>query len=160
MTLSTSDLYDEHGGEVCELQLRDFGGVSAFSGAIATVSCFEDNVLLKQRVADPGEGRVLVVDGGGSLHCALAGDSVVGLAHASGWAGLVVHGCVRDVAALGRLPIGVRALGSCPRPSGKTGRGELDVAVTFGGATFTPGALLYADEDGLLVLPPETRAAT
>ncbi len=153
--MSTSDLFDEHAGVAltCETQLCSFGGVRAFSGAIATVRCHEDNVLVKQRVAEPGEGRVLVVDGGGSLRCALVGDNVAGLALASGWAGLVLHACVRDVVALGELGLGILALGTNPRPSGKTGAGEIDVPVTFGGCTFTPGDRLYADEDGLLILP-------
>src|SRR5439155_9921600 len=113
--LSTSDVYDGNPEAlVCELQLQSFGAVRAFSGRIATVRCFEDNVLVKQRAAEPGEGRVLVVDGGGSFRCALVGDNVAGLAAASGWAGLVLHACVRDVAALAALPIGIKALGTCP----------------------------------------------
>jgi regulator of ribonuclease activity A len=95
---------------------------------------------------------VLVVDGGGSLRCALAGDSVAGTALASGWAGLVINGCVRDVEALGRLQIGIKALGTCPRPSGKDGHGAVDVPVVFGAATFTPGATLWSDEDGIIIL--------
>jgi regulator of ribonuclease activity A len=152
---STSDLWDAHGESaiVCELQFRQFGGSATFSGQIATVRCHEDNVLVKQRVSKPGAGRVLVVDGGGSLCCALVGDNVAGLALENGWAGLVINGCVRDVDALAALAIGVKALGSNPRPSGKDGAGETDVLVTFGGATFTPGALLYSDADGILVLP-------
>jgi regulator of ribonuclease activity A len=151
---STSDLWDANSGTatVCELQFRQFGGVGAFSGEIATVRCSEDNVLVKQRVAEAGDGRVLVVDGGGSLRCALVGDNVVGLALASGWSGLVINGCVRDVEALRNLEIGVKALGSNPRPSGKEGAGEIDVPVSFGGATFTPGRMLYSDADGIVVL--------
>ncbi|HUZ80684.1 MAG TPA: ribonuclease E activity regulator RraA, partial [Gaiellaceae bacterium] len=111
---STSDLWDAHGDRaiVCELQLRQFGGIRAFSGEIATVRCLEDNMLVKRRVAEPGKGRVLVVDGGGSLRCALVGDNVAGLALESGWAGLVINGCVRDVEALSELAIGVKALGT------------------------------------------------
>jgi regulator of ribonuclease activity A len=151
---STSDLWDAHSdvAGVCELQLRQFGGVTAFSGAIATVRCLEDNVLVKQRVAEPGNGRVLVVDGGGSFRCALVGDNVAGLALEHGWAGLVINGCVRDVEALGRLELGIKALGSNPRPSSKNGSGELDVPVTFGGATFVPGATLHSDADGIVIL--------
>ena len=151
---STADLWDEHPDDAvtCELQFRRFGGVVAFSGEIATVRSLEDNVLVKQRVSTPGNGRVLVIDGGGSFRCALVGDKVAGLALANGWAGLVINGCVRDVEALGRLAIGISALGSNPRPSAKNGVGEVDVPVTFGGATFTPGATLYADADGVLVL--------
>jgi regulator of ribonuclease activity A len=151
--VSTSDLFDAHPGAAsCETQFRQFGGVRAFSGPIATVRCHEDNVLLRARVSEPGDGRVLVVDGGGSFRCALLGDNIAGLAVASGWAGIVVYGCVRDVAALAELPIGIKALGTNPRPSGKGGAGEVDVQVTFGGAEFTPGSMLYADEDGLLIL--------
>ena len=152
--MTTSDVYDEYGGaaQVCELQLRSFGGVASFSGPVSTVRCFEDNVLMKERLSEPGEGRVLVVDAGGSFRRALAGEKVVGLARDNGWAGLVLHGCVRDVEAIAQLAVGVKALGTCPRPSTKTGAGEVDVPVTFGGATFTPGAMLYADADGIVVV--------
>lgn len=150
---STADLLDRHpDAAVCLAPLRQFGGVQAFAGEIATVRCLEDNVLVKQRVSEPGEGRVLVVDGGGSLRCALVGDNVAGLAAENGWAGLVLHACVRDSAALGQLPIGIKALATCPRPSRKTGAGELDVPVSFGEATFTPGWLLASDDDGIVVL--------
>jgi regulator of ribonuclease activity A len=151
---STSDLFDAHAGTAttCETQLRQFGAVRAFSGPIATVRCLEDNVLVKQRVGEPGEGRVLVVDGGGSLRCALVGDNVAGLALQNGWAGLVLNACVRDVEALAGLAIGIKALGTNPRPSGKTGEGELDVVVSFGGADFRPGDVLHSDEDGIVLL--------
>ena len=151
--ISTADLLDEHpdDAQVCQLAFRQFGGVTEFSGPIATIRCFEDNVLLKARVSEPGEGRVLVVDGGGSTRVALLGDVVAGLAAASGWAGIVVHGCVRDVAVLRHLPIGIKALGSNPRPSGKEGAGEVDVDVGFGDITFTPGAILTSDDDGIVV---------
>ena len=151
---STSDLWDAHSDTaiVCELQFRQFGGILAFAGEIATVRCLEDNVLLKQRVGEHGAGRVLVVDGGGSLRCALLGDNVAGLALENGWAGLVINGCVRDVDALAELAIGIKALGTNPRPSGKDGAGEVDVPVSFGGATFTPGDLLYSDADGIVII--------
>ena len=154
--ISTSDVYDEHAGgaATCETQLRSFGGIRAFSGRIATVRCHEDNVLVKQRVSEPGEGRVLVVDGGGSFRCALVGDNVAGTALANGWAGLVLNACVRDVPALAELAIGIKALGTNPRPSGKSGSGEIEVPVGFGGCSFTPGAMLYADDDGIVVLAP------
>lgn len=154
MTTSTADILDEHPerAAVCTLALRQFGGVRAFQGPISTVRCHEDNVLLKQRVGEPGAGRVLVVDGGGSLRVALLGDTVAGLARDNGWAGIVVHGCVRDVAALAELPLGIKALRACPRPSAKGGGGELDVPVTFGDVTFHPGATLYSDDDGVVVL--------
>jgi len=153
--LTTSDLFDEHPRAAsCETQLRQFGGVRSFSGPIATVRCREDNVLLRGQVSEPGGGRVLVVDGGGSFACALLGDNIAELAVSNGWAGIVVNGCVRDVVALGVLPIGIKALGTNPRPSGKAGGGETGVPVTFGGAEFAPGSILHADDDGVIVLSP------
>ena len=153
--MTTSDLFDDHpGAESCETQLRQFGGLHAFSGPIATVRCHEDNVLLRARVEEPGDGRVLVVDGGGSFRCALLGDNIAGIAVANGWSGVVVNGCVRDVGALAELQIGIKALGTNPRPSGKSGAGEVDVPVSFGGAEFAPGAVLHADDDGVIVIAP------
>jgi regulator of ribonuclease activity A len=153
--LTTSDLFDENPGAAsCETQFRQFGAVRSFSGPIATVRCLEDNVLLRAQVSETGDGRVLVVDGGASFACALLGDNIAELAVSNGWAGIVINGCVRDVAALAGLPIGIKALGTNPRPSGKTGAGEVDVPVTFGGAEFVPGATLHADDDGVIVLAP------
>ena len=153
MTVSTADLYDERGDELdsCDLQLRQYGGRSAFSGRIVTVRCFQDNALVRSVLAEPGEGRVLVVDGGGSLHTALMGDVIATMAVENGWSGVVINGAVRDVAALRRLDLGIKALGSNPRKSAKTGAGERDVPVTFGGVTFHPGAELFSDDDGILV---------
>lgn len=150
----TADILDEHDADaaVCELDLRQFGGVRAFAGPIVTVRCLDDNLLLKGRTAEPGEGRVLVVEGGGSLHRALIGDHVAADAHANGWAGLVLNGAVRDVAGLREIPVGIKALGTSPRKPGKSGEGELDIPVTFGGVTFRPGAMLYSDDDGVVVL--------
>ena len=115
--------------------------------------CFEDNVVLKATVSKPGDGRVLVVDGGGSLRYALLGDNIATLARDNGWAGAVLNACVRDSVALDELGFGVKALGTNPRPSRKGGEGEVDVPVTFGEVTFEPGAQLCADEDGVIVLP-------
>ena len=151
---STSDILDAHPAEalVCATELRQFGGRVSFEGPISTVRCHEDNVLLKQRLGEPGEGRVLVIDGGGSRRVALLGDMIGSLAAGNGWAGLVVNACVRDVASLSLLDVGIKALGSNPRPSGKAGAGEVDVAVEFGGIAFRPGAMLYSDDDGVVVL--------
>lgn len=151
---STADLLDDHGerAAVCLLQFRGFGA-REFSGRVATVRCPEHNVLLRRRLEEPGEGRVLVVDGEGSLRCALLGDRLARLGLDNGWAGVVVNGCVRDSALLDAVGLGVKALGTNPRPSGKEARGEVDVAVNFGGVIFQPGALLYADEDGVVLLP-------
>jgi regulator of ribonuclease activity A len=154
MEFSTADLVDEHGEALqsCDLQLRQFGGRRRFHGPIRTVACFEDNALVRQVLSEPGDGAVLVVDGGGSLHTALVGDLIAGLAQANGWAGLVVHGAVRDTEALGGLAIGIKALGSNPRKSAKAATGQIDVPVRFGGVTFRPGEHLYSDEDGVVVL--------
>ena len=150
---ATAEVLDEYGerAAVCLVQFRSFGR-AAFSGRIATVRCFEDNVLLRTCLEDPGEGRVLVVDGGGSYRCALLGDNIATLALESGWAGIVIYGCVRDSVALDSLDLGVKALGTNPRPSRKAGAGELGVPLDFGGVVFTPGAQLYADEDGVVVI--------
>jgi len=154
---STADILDAHPVEaqVCGLGFHQFGGVPSFAGPITTVRCHEDNVLLKQRLGEAGEGRVLVVDGGGSLRVALLGDMIGGLAAENGWAGVVVNGCVRDSGALRALAVGIKALGTNPRPSGKAGAGEIDVPVSFGGVTFRPGAMLSSDEDGIVVLDLE-----
>jgi regulator of ribonuclease activity A len=151
----TADLYDAHGESLasCDTQLRQFGARSRFRGEIVTVRCHEDNALLKQVVGEPGHGKVLVVDGDGSVHCALIGDVLAGLATSNGWEGVVLHGAVRDVAALATLDIGIKALGSNPRKSSKQGTGQRDVPVSFGGAVFRPGAQLVSDEDGVVVLP-------
>ncbi|MBG0566767.1 ribonuclease E activity regulator RraA [Actinoplanes aureus] len=155
---STADLYDEHGENLgsCDTQLRQYGGVAVFDGPAVTVSCFEDNALLKSVLSEPGEGRVLVVDGGESVHRALMGDIIAGLAVTNGWAGVIINGAVRDVAALRELPIGIKALGSNPRKSAKTGAGERDVVLEFGSCRFTPGAHIVSDDDGVVVLPLTT----
>jgi len=153
---STADLYDKYGEELgsCDTQLRQYGGVAAFHGRAVTVACFQDNALLKSVLGEPGEGRVLVVDGRGSLHTALLGDVIGGLAAGNGWAGVIINGAVRDVAALRDLPIGIKALGANPRKSGKTGAGERDVVLDFGNCRFLPGAEVVSDDDGIVVLPP------
>lgn len=155
MTIATADLYDEHADdlETCETQFRQYGAVAAFHGEIATVECFEDNVLVRQTLSESGSGRVLVVDGGGSLRAALVGDIIAGLALENGWAGIVLNGAVRDVAALREVGIGLKALGSNPRKSAKMGAGETGVTVAFGGARFVPGQWVYCDEDGVIVAP-------
>ncbi len=151
--ISTADLVDQYEGSVqsCELQFRSFGRRHRFAGEIVTVDCIEDNVLVKQALQDPGHGKVLVVDGHGSLRCALAGDVIAGIGQDNGWEGIVIHGAVRDVAAMRELNLGVLALGSNPAKSAKRGTGTQDAAVRFGGVTFQPGWWLVADEDGVLV---------
>jgi regulator of ribonuclease activity A len=152
----TADLVDETGPDVrsCDLQLRQFGGRSQFAGPITTVKCFEDNALLKSVLSEPGSGGVLVIDGDGSLHAALVGDLIAGLARDNGWAGLIINGAVRDAATLRTLDVGIKALGTNPRKSTKTGEGVRDVAVEFGGVVFVPGHIAYSDDDGIVVVAP------
>lgn len=152
----TADLVDEIGPDVrsCDLQLRQFGGRDQFAGPITTVKCFEDNALLKSVLSEPGNGGVLVIDGEGSVHSALVGDVIAGLGVDNGWAGLIINGAVRDSAMLRTLDIGVKALGTNPRKSSKSGEGQRDVAVEFGGVVFVPGHLAYSDDDGIVVVAP------
>ena len=114
--------------------------------------CVEDNALLKSVLSAPGDGGVLVIDGGGSLHTALVGDLIAELARSNDWAGLIVHGAVRDAPALRDIDLGIKALGTNPRKSGKTGAGERDVTVSFGGVEFVPGDIAYSDDDGIVVV--------
>jgi regulator of ribonuclease activity A len=153
MAFATSDLCDEFGPElrVAEPGFRDFGGVTSFSGPIETIRVFEDNALVRQALESPGGGRVLVVDGGGSRRRALVGGNLAALARQNGWAGIVVHGCVRDCSELAAVPVGVKALDAVPVRSEKTGAGERGVPVTFAGVTWVPGAWLYADADGMVL---------
>ena len=155
MATKTTDLCDAHAAElqIAAPLFRDFGGSPAFAGPISTVHVYEDNVLVRAALEEAGAGRVLVVDGGGSLRCALVGDLLGALGVKNGWAGIVVHGCVRDSAELARLPLGVRALATNPLRSEKRGEGQRDVPVAFAGVTFTPGHFLYADADGIVVAP-------
>lgn len=151
----TADICDEFGtaAAVCATPFRHYGSQRLFSGRVATVRCFEDNALVRSTLAEPGDGRILVVDGGGSLRTALMGDNIADLAAGSGWSGVIINGAVRDVGQLRVTGLGILALGSNPRRSGKTGAGAAGEPVSFGGVTFTPGDLVYADEDGVVVLP-------
>ena len=150
----TADLVDDIGPDVrsCDLQFRQFGGRAMFAGPITTVKCFQDNALLKSVLSEPGNGGVLVIDGDGSLHAALVGDVIAGLGVDNDWAGIIINGAVRDAAALQTLDIGIKALGTNPRKSAKTGDGERDIAVEFGGVRFTPGEIAYSDDDGIVVV--------
>ena len=150
----TADLVDTIGPDVrsCDLQFRQFGGRPEFAGPISTVRCFQDNALLKSILSRPGAGGVLVIDGAGSLHTALVGDVIAELGRSNGWAGLVINGAVRDAATLRSMDIGIKALGTNPRKSTKTGAGERGVEVTLGGVTFVPGEIAYSDDDGIIVV--------
>jgi regulator of ribonuclease activity A len=154
---ATADLCDAFPAhiEVVEPLFRDWGGTCSFAGPIETVRVFEDNALVRQALEMEGRGRVLVVDGGGSVRTALVGGRLAGLAHENGWSGLVVHGCVRDSVELAAIAIGVKALHTSPRKSDKAGAGERGQPVAFGGVTFTPGHWLYADPDGIVVADRE-----
>ena len=147
------DLCDAYGEEVevLECSMLGFGAHTSFGGPVRTVRCFEDNSRVAELVATAGEGAVLVVDGGGSRRCALLGDNLADKAAANGWAGVVVFGCVRDVAALATIGLGVQALAAHPRRSVKRGAGDVDVAIRFGGVTMAPGRFIYADGNGVIV---------
>lgn len=152
MTFATTDLSDAYpDADVCLLPFRTFGQRKRFAGRIRTVQSYHDNVILKQRLSEPGDGDVLVVDGGGSLAYALIGDIIAALGMNSGWSGVIVHGAIRDSVAIDGLDFGIKALGTCPRRSAKNGTGLVDVPVSFGGVSFTPGHWVYSDEDGILV---------
>jgi len=155
VTFATADLVDAYADVLaaCDLQFRNLGGRPRFSGPIRTLKVFQDNALVRQILSTPGDGAVLVIDGGGSLKTALVGDIIAGLAVANGWAGVLVNGAIRDSLAIAVIPLGLKALGTNPVKSGKTGAGETDIPVTFGDATFTPGHWLYSDEDGVVVAP-------
>ena len=152
----TPDLCDQFGDRVAvaEPLFRDFGGSPAFAGKIETVRVFEDNSLVRRILEGEGRGRVLVVDGGGSRRCALVGGRLAAVAATNGWSGIVVNGCVRDVRELGLSGVGVKALAACPKPASKAGVGEEGVPVSFAGVTFTPGHLVWGDQDGLVVGEP------
>jgi regulator of ribonuclease activity A len=162
---ATCDLCDDHKNEsdgafrVLPPVFRDFGKITKFSGLVVTVKCFEDNTLVKAAVDSPGHGRVLVVDGGASLRRALLGGNLGKAAARNGWAGVIVDGCVRDVAELSACDVGIRALASMPLPTEKRQEGQTDVAVQIQGVWVRPGDQLYADEDGIVVMAPTASKA-
>lgn len=153
MSLATSDLSDANEGKVRYAApiFRSYGGRLAFHGQVATLKLFEDNGLVRQTLDTPGNGRVLVIDGGGSLRCALVGDQLAALAVRNGWAGIVVWGCIRDSAAIATMDLGVLALATHPQKTVKRNLGDAGVKVSFAGIEFCPGDWLYADADGLIV---------
>jgi len=153
MSFKTADLYDQFETQVrvCDPLFRDYGGRRAFWGAVVTVKCFEDNTQIKAALAEPGAGRVLVADAGGSLRCAMLGDLIAASALAQGWAGVILYGCVRDTQELAGMDLGVKALAANPRKSQRRGEGQRGLPVTFAGVCFAPEDWVYADEDGILV---------
>lgn len=150
---STPDLCDDYPELVRVLDpiFSNFGGRERFSGPLVTVKCFEDNSVVKELVGTPGEGRILVVDAGGSMRRACLGDMLAEQASVNGWAGLVIYGCIRDVDEIMATDIGVQALGTHPMKTDKKGIGELGISVTFAGVTFSLGDYVYADNNGVIV---------
>lgn len=152
--IATADLADSIGPDIrsCDTQFRQLGAVTEFCGPVTTIRCFQDNLLVKQTLSEPGNGGVLVVDGEAGVHTALVGDIIAGRGVDNGWAGVIVNGAVRDSAILRTLAIGIKALGTNPRKSTQTGSGEKNVTVEFGGITFVPGEFVYSDDDGVVVV--------
>ncbi|MBS0662725.1 MAG: ribonuclease E activity regulator RraA [Verrucomicrobia bacterium] len=153
MHLSTADLMDRGDPSLqsCTLQFRQFGRKRAFFGAARTLRTIEDNAQVRELLSGPGAGAVLVVDGGGSLRAALLGDQLASLGARNGWSGVILHGAVRDAAALAAIDLGIKALGTNPRKSAKLGTGTIDVPVAFGDVTVRPADWVYADDDGIVV---------
>ncbi len=157
-TPATCDLCDAHKNDisgnfrVLPPVFRSFGGVQKFSGAVVTVKCFEDNTLVKEAVDSAGAGRVLVVDGGASLRRALLGGNLGAAAARNGWSGVVIDGCVRDVAELAQCSVGIRALAAMPMPTEKRQEGQREVVVQIQGVSVRPGDWLFADEDGIVLM--------
>lgn len=143
--------------DVVEPMFSNFGGRDSFGGQIVTIKCFEDNSLVKEQVEQDGRGKVLVVDGGGSLRRALLGDMLAEKAAKNGWEGIVVYGCIRDVDVIAQTDLGVQALAAHPMKTEKRGIGDLNVEVAFGGVTFTPGHYIYADNNGIIVSHEELK---
>ncbi|MGO3325035.1 ribonuclease E activity regulator RraA [Gordonia sp. (in: high G+C Gram-positive bacteria)] len=150
----TADLVDEIGADVrsCDTQFTQYGGEREFVGTVTTVRCFQDNALLKSILSEPNEGGVLVIDGDASVHTALVGDIIAELGRSNGWVGIIANGAIRDAKTIGGMGIGVKALGTNPRKSSKTGAGDRDVPVELGGVTFTPGDIAYSDDDGIVLV--------
>ena len=153
MKFLTTDLCDEHPDfvRVVEPLFTNYGGKVCFGGEIVTVKCHEDNSVVKETAGTPGQGKVMVVDGGASMRRSLLGDMIAENAVKNGWAGFIIYGCIRDVDAIGALDIGVQALGTIPLKTDKRGIGDRNVSVTFGGITFNPGEFVYADNNGIIV---------
>ncbi len=153
MSFATADLYDEYEEnlQIATPMFNDYGGKKKFFGPVSTVKVFEDNSLVRGALEEPGEGRVLVVDGDASLRCALVGDMLAELGKNNGWQGIIVYGCIRDSVVIADIDIGVKALDTNPRKSVKKGVGERDITVSLADITINPGDYVYADEDGVVI---------
>ena len=149
----TADLCDEHSDTLSIAQplFNDYGKKITFGGEISTVKCFEDNSLVRKQLEQPGNGRVLVVDGGGSTRCAMVGDILAQMGADNGWSGIIVYGCIRDSGVIATINLGVKAMGTLPLKSVKKGEGEIDITVHFADVDFIPGQFAYADEDGIIL---------
>ncbi len=160
MSLKTTDLCDNHPekARIAEpIGFKDYGGTKLFNGKIETVKCFEDNSFVRKALEQNGEGKVLVVDGGGSMRCALLGDMLGELGVKNKWNGIIVYGCIRDSAAMATLALGVKALNVIPLKSNKRNEGQQNITVHFAGVDFTPGEFVYCDEDGIIVSKEELK---
>lgn len=149
----TADLCDA-GGTTLHLVaplFRDFGATTSFAGAMVTVHCADDNSKVREQVERAGNNQILVIDGGGSMRCALLGGNLAVLAQQNGWRGILINGCVRDSHELVHIPLGIRALAACPRRSEKRQSGSVNIPLQFAGAVFIPGHFLYADQDGIVL---------
>ncbi len=153
MTFTTADLYDKYGDDlkVALPIFKDYGAKRIFHGPISTVKAYEDNSLVRTALEEPGEGRILIVDGDESLRCAMLGDMLAKLGMENGWSGIIVFGCIRDADVIATIDIGVKALNTNPRKSLKRGLGDRDIPVSFAGITFNAGEYVYADTDGVIV---------
>ena len=151
----TADLCDEHSDslKIAQPIFNDYGKKTSFSGEMSTVKCFEDNSLVRSQLEQPGGGRVLVVDGGGSTRCAMVGDILAQMGSDNGWSGIIVYGCIRDSGVIANIDLGVKAIGTLPLKSVKKGEGEIDITVHFADVDFIPGQFAYADEDGIILSP-------
>jgi len=155
MEIVTPDLCDEYPEIVSVLtpMFKNYGGIHAFGGEIVTVKCYEDNSVVKAQAAENGTGKVMVVDGGGSMRCALLGDMIAENAMKNGWLGIIIYGCIRDVDVIASLNLGVQAVSAIPIKSVRKNRGDLNIDINFGGVTFKPGEYVYADNNGVIVAP-------
>ncbi len=153
MHINLPDLCDQYPDlvKVIEPMFGNFGGKDSFGGEVVTIKCHEDNSLVAEQVKEPGVGKVLVVDGGGSMRCGLLGDNLALKAMEQGWEGIIVYGCIRDVDIIAELDLGVQALASHPKKSIKRNQGLLNEIISFGGVEIKPGYFIYADNNGVLV---------
>lgn len=153
MKIVTADLWDEHTTalKVLPLELKNYGGKTAFGGEIVTLKVYEDNSYVRKTLEENGQGKVLVVDGGGSKRCALLGDNMATLANESGWEGIIIYGCIRDSKVIQTMDVGVKAIGTCPVKSRKHNVGAKGETLVIEGTDIVPGAYIYSDEDGVLI---------